>query len=167
MPSTHEQRSQIARLLAQINQGPGQTVARSSPSLAPGTSTPSLLEADFVRAKTAFSPGFLLCRGRDMLTEKRMFQQWAHGAYETHWCARDLLQRDANVIVCEMDLPEMKALTRQASLRAAMRALLFASRHSHMPALLDVFRDNGRDFFLTALLIKSSEGTKLFLGDRE
>jgi dihydroxyacetone kinase-like protein len=77
-----------------------------------------------------------------------MFQQWARDAYEAHWRAKDLLHREAPVIICEMELPAMKALAKQACLRTAMRALLFVGRHSHVPALLDVFRDHGREFFV-------------------
>src|SRR5579859_4221322 len=87
-----------------------------------------LLEADLTLAKTAFSPGSVLCRGRYVLNGQQTFQPWADNAYEIHWLAQDLFQEGAKVIVCEMELPAMKVLAKHASLRAAMKALFLASR---------------------------------------
>ncbi|MBV9230966.1 MAG: hypothetical protein JOZ18_16770 [Chloroflexi bacterium] len=132
---------------SQQSESPRQTVAPSL-SIELVTPAPSPLEADLAEGEGEFSPGSLLCRGRYRLIGKQERQQWAHGAYETHWRAQDLLQGGANVIVCEMELPDIKAIAEQASLRAAMRALSSAGRNPHVPSLLDVFRDHGRDFFV-------------------
>lgn len=118
-----------------------------------------LFEVNIAQDKNAFSSGSLLCRGRYRLSEKYAIQQWADGAYETHWRAQDLQRGGASVTICAMEMPEMKVVATQAGLRTAMRALSSAGENPHIPVLLDVFRDNGRDCFVFAL---RSAGRSLF-----
>ena len=126
----------------------GQTAAFSSLStrpIIPATFPPG---ADPAEDEGALSAGSLLCHNRYRLIEKHKPQRWAHGAYETYWHAQDLLQGGIQVIICEMKLPGMKVIAEQVYLRTAMRALSSASWHSRVPALLDVFRDHERNFFV-------------------
>lgn len=127
---------------------PGQTAALSSSPIGLATPATSLPGADLAEDEGTLSPGSLLCHNRYRLIEKQKPQRWAHGAYETHWRAQDLLQGGTQVIVCEMKLPGMKIVAEQAYLRTAMRALSSASWHSRVPTLLDVFRDHERNFFV-------------------
>ena len=108
-------------------------------------------EVKLAQDKDTFSPGSFVCRGRYMLIEKYAVQRWTYGAYETHWRAQDLQQGGIIVIICAMEVPEIKATVTQSGLRAAMRALSSVGEHPHMPVLLDVFRDSGRDCFVFAL----------------
>ncbi|MBE3558524.1 MAG: hypothetical protein IMW89_04775 [Ktedonobacteraceae bacterium] len=101
---------------------------------------------------TVFAPGSLLCRGRYRLVKQYSYQQWAGGAYEIHWHAQDLHRQERPVTICELSLPQMKVAARQTSLSVAMRAFFAAASNLFVPALIDVFRDQERDFFVFSTL---------------
>lgn len=104
-----------------------------------------------------FAAGTLLKGGRYRLVKKQEEQHWTNGIYESHWVAQDLSQKNANVIISELGLANMKAATRQTHLRTGMRALFSAGANSHIATLTNVFREGGRDFFV----FEASEGETL------
>lgn len=116
----------------------------------------SRLNADDARGNTVLSAGTLLCRGRYRLAEEYLHQQWGNDIYEKHWHAIDVHRQDAPVVIYEMELSAMHFAGRQASLRTAMKALSSLSKHPRAPTLIDVFRDNGRDYFVFMVRVGES-----------
>ena len=108
----------------------------------------SPLVAPDVQEDVLFAPGSLLGGNRYRISGKLEHQQWTSEIYETCWKAQDLLLGEATITICELGLPEMRVVTRQAHLRAAMKGLFKAGVHARIPTLVNVFREGGRDFFV-------------------
>jgi serine/threonine protein kinase len=129
--------------------------AISASGIAPTVSA-ALVPADG-KEDIVFAAGTLLKGGRYRLVKKQEEQRWTNGIYESHWTAQDLSQKNANVIISELGLTDMKAATRQSHLRTGMRALFSAAANPHIATLTNVFRESGRDFFV----FEASEGETL------
>lgn len=101
-----------------------------------------------LREDASLSEDHLLSRGRYSRIEQCWHQRWNDSVYETYWRARDMQQGARNVMIGEVQLSSMKVATRQACLRAAMKAFFVAGMQPYVPALLDVFRDGNGEFFV-------------------
>lgn len=110
------------------------------------------IEAPATKTDAMLLPDTLLGEGRYRLTGQRSYQKWSSNAYEIHWHARDLLQGMKSVLICEMGLLDIKIVDRQTCLRTAMRTLSSIGPQAQVPALTNVFREGGRDFFVFTAL---------------
>jgi hypothetical protein len=144
----------IATSSVNTNQSSEQALA---PSVPPAQKTPvsggvpALLTPSGALASqenSTFAAGTLLKGGRYRLTRKQEELRWTNDIYESHWAAQDLSQKNAPVVISELGLPDMKAVTRQTHLRTGMRALFSIGSHAHAVTLTNVFREGGRDLFV-------------------
>ena len=92
--------------------------------------------------------GALLRGGSYRLTERLSQQTWLPGVCETIWLAEDSKHYNALVRLCEVALPEKDRASRRALFFAATRTLHAAGKHPHLPALLDIFEEKERGFFV-------------------
>jgi hypothetical protein len=89
----------------------------------------------------------LLLQGKRYLLETQVeIQRWRATLYEARWLARDMAD-GATLSISEVMLPLPIALFKQF-LNTATRALLVSGEHAHTTALLDVFMEAGRGFFV-------------------
>lgn len=98
--------------------------------------------------KRAFCAGSLLHSDRYRLQKAVRHQQWAAGVSETLWFAQDALRGGAEVLMCEVELPESGSMQVQAMLRTATIALTSVGRHPRVPTLWDAFSENEHLFFV-------------------
>ena len=110
---------------------------RRSPGCAPVNESTTPLEA-----------GALLRGGSYRLAERLSQQIWLPGVSETTWLAEDSKHNNALVRLCEVALPEKDRVSRRALFFAATRTLHAAGKHPHLPALLDIFEEKDRGFFV-------------------
>lgn len=93
-------------------------------------------------------PGAVLRGGRYRLQELQRLQEWQSDIYEAMWVAQDAQRSGAQVLVCEVVVPESASMRTQSMLRTATIALTSAGRLAQIPTLWDVFSDQGRHFFV-------------------
>ena len=93
-------------------------------------------------------PGVLLRGGRYRLQELHERQDWLSGVFEAVWIGKDAHRAGAQVIICEVVLPENTSIMTQTILRTATMVLATVGRHPHIPGLWDAFSDQGRSFFV-------------------
>lgn len=90
-----------------------------------------------------------MLRGGSYRLAERLSQQiWLPGVSETTWLAEDSKHNNALVRLCEVALPEKDRVSRRALFFAATRTLHAAGKHPHLPALLDIFEEKERGFFV-------------------
>ncbi len=82
------------------------------------------------------------------LVERQEMRQWSLEVSETWWLAYDRESGSA-VRICEAALP-LVGTALHAFFRSAVRALLLSSTHPQVSALLNVFLEYGRGFFVFA-----------------
>lgn len=97
-------------------------------------------------------PGTLLRKNRYRLQELQERQDWLSGVFEAVWLGLDAHRNGAQVMICEVALPEPNSVMTQTLLRTATMALVSVGRHRHIPALWDAFSDQGRSFFVFELI---------------
>ncbi|HEV2582334.1 MAG TPA: hypothetical protein VGT44_15875 [Ktedonobacteraceae bacterium] len=94
------------------------------------------------------TPGTRLRGNRYRLLESLERQDWLSGTYEAIWLGQDAHRSGAQVVICEVTLPEPNSIMTQTLLRTATMSLVNVGRHRHIPALWDAFSDQGRGFFV-------------------
>ena len=124
----------------------------TSSSLDAGPSASHAPESPPMNTDAMLMPGALIGEGRYQLTGQRSYQKWSSNAYEIHWYARDLLQGMKSVLICQMELGDVKLVDRQICLRTAMKTLFAVGGQAQIPALTNVFREGGHDFFVFAVV---------------
>jgi serine/threonine protein kinase len=98
--------------------------------------------------RNSLPPGTILRGGRYRLYELQEHQEWLSNAYETMWVAQDAQRGAAQVIICEVALPDSNPMVVQSILRSSTMALTSVGRHPHIATLSDAFSDKGRHFFV-------------------
>jgi serine/threonine protein kinase len=93
-------------------------------------------------------PGTLLRGGRYRLQELQGRQEWLNNVFEATWTAQDAQRAGAQVMICELVIPDNASMVMQSMLRTATVALTAIGRHPHVPTLWDAFSDQGRNFFV-------------------
>lgn len=93
-------------------------------------------------------PGTMLRGGRYRLQELLRVQEWQNSMYEAMWVAQDGQRGGASAMVCEVVVSDITSMKVQSMLRAATIALTSAGRRARIPAMRDVFSDQGRSFFV-------------------
>ena len=93
-------------------------------------------------------PGAQLRGNRYRLLELQERQDWLAGTFEAVWLGQDAHRGGAQVMICEVVLPEANSVMTQTLLRTATMSLVNVGRHRHIPALWDAFSDQGRSFFV-------------------
>lgn len=112
------------------------------------TQGPQLQRAVPIEVTRTLTPGTMLRGGRYRLQELQQGQEWQPFMYETTWLAQDAQKGGAQVVLCEVGVPENNSMKTQSMLRSATIALTSAGRHPHIPTLWDVFSELGRNFFV-------------------
>lgn len=92
--------------------------------------------------------GELLRGGSYRLIERLSQQTWLPGVSETIWLAEDSKHSNTFARLCEVVLPEKDRISRRALFLAATKTLHAAGKHPHLPALLDMFEERERGFFV-------------------
>ncbi|WP_322480764.1 protein kinase [Thermogemmatispora sp.] len=93
-------------------------------------------------------PGTILRGGRYRLQELLERQEWLNGVFEATWSGQDAQRAGSQVTICELVIPEGSSAAVQSMLRTATMTLSAIGRHPRVPALLDAFSDQGRNFFI-------------------
>lgn len=94
----------------------------------------------------ALRPGMFLGQSRYRLVQRLEYLTWYEGAYEIRWLAQE--SNGEQVLLCEVMLSMRQAKERQTALHNMIRVANAASRHRHLPQLLQTFREQERDFFV-------------------
>jgi hypothetical protein len=94
-------------------------------------------------------PGALLRQKRYRVQEFIARQAWHSGIYEATWIGRDL-QRQKQVKICEVVIPEALNVATLPVMQTATMALLSVRDSQHLLTLEDAFKDLGRSFFVFA-----------------
>lgn len=140
-----------SRRLVSENVSPGQAVGADwlpgNPALA--SQGPQIQRAaSLSETQRTLAAGTMLRGGRYRLQELQQVQEWQPRMYETTWFAQDAQKGGAQVVLCEVGVPENNSMKVQSMLRSATIALTSAGRHPHVPTLWDVFSELGRNFFV-------------------
>ena len=98
--------------------------------------------------RNSLTSGTILRGGRYRLYELQERQEWLSSAYEAMWIAQDAQRGAAQVIICEVALPDSNPVVVQSILRSSTMALTSVGRHPHIATLSDAFSDKGRHFFV-------------------
>ena len=129
-----------------------QSPTQASSSLQQNSSAPTQPPQNGVRAvgaeRNSLPPGTILRGGRYRLYELQEKQEWLSNAYEAMWVAQDAQRGAAQVIICEVALPDSNPMVVQTILRSSTMALTSVGRHPHIATLSDAFSDKGRHFFV-------------------
>ncbi|HEY0757092.1 MAG TPA: hypothetical protein VGD98_24275 [Ktedonobacteraceae bacterium] len=96
--------------------------------------------------------GQYLRRGRYRLQTWRERRSWLAGIVETNWNGYDYQPPGGEIRICEVILPDAQAEEIKVMLRGATHTLLNAGKDPAIPALKDVFNDQGRVFFVFAVV---------------
>jgi serine/threonine protein kinase len=128
---------------------PLQQVSRPASSLQQTSNASSPMRLNVMASGVrSLLPGVLLRGGRYRLHELQERQEWLSGVYEAMWIGKDAHRSGAQVMICEVVLPENPPPMTQTILRTATMALATVGRHPHIPGLWDAFGDQGRSFFV-------------------
>jgi serine/threonine protein kinase len=94
------------------------------------------------------TPGTLLHHNRYNLQKNLRRREWPLGVVESVWSAVDTHFTKSGVYIYELDIPQDASHEVQAIPYTATKVFTSIGRHPHILALRDVFRENGRSFFV-------------------